>query len=71
MHDGGVSIGMKVNGKLQCTSNAIYDGPRWTAKDGKVWTSISKMSDCENPIPVKKGDSIFFDVKFDEVAHPP
>jgi hypothetical protein len=70
MHDGGVSISIKRNGQHVCTSRAIYDGPKWKTADGKEWTSISKMTECEKPFTVKKGDKIAFEINYDEIAHP-
>lgn len=69
MHDGGSSIQILVNDKTACTSNAIYN-TRMKSADGKEWTTISQMTDCERAFEVKKGDRIKLVASFDEIAHP-
>jgi hypothetical protein len=69
MHDGGVGIVTMVNENAVCESKAIY-GTKSKTENGTEWTTISKMTNCEQPIPVKKGDLIKMEVKFDEVNHP-
>ena len=69
MHDGGVSVETIVNGKPVCESKAIY-GTKLKMENGKEWTTISKMTDCEEPFAVKNGDIITMKVNFDEVNHP-
>jgi hypothetical protein len=71
MHDGGVGVAAYVNGKLVCNSVASYglEGGR-TIVDGKEWKTISKMSECLDPIELKKGDTIKLEASFDNVAHP-
>jgi hypothetical protein len=69
MHDGGSSIQILVNDKWACTSNAIY-GTKMKSADGKEWTTISQMTECAQPIEVKKGDQIKLVATFDEIAHP-
>jgi len=61
-----------VNEKNVCISNATY-GTSYTgelANNGKKWTTISKMSDCSNIIPVKKGDVIKLEATYNEKEHP-
>jgi hypothetical protein len=70
MHDGGVSLSIKRNGEYVCTSHAIYEGPKWKTADGNEWTSISKMTECEKPFTVKRGDKIAFEINYDEITHP-
>jgi len=69
MHDGGTNIEILLNDKSVCISQAIY-GKNATTVDGKNWTTISQMTDCENPFSVKKGDQLKLVVNYDEVAHP-
>jgi hypothetical protein len=69
MHDGGVSVETIVNGKPVCTSEAIY-GTKLKLENGKEWTTISKMTDCDKPFSVKNGDMITLKVSYDEINHP-
>jgi hypothetical protein len=55
-----------VNDKAVCQSDAIYG----QASGGGNWTTISKMVDCIEPIPVKKGDTVRIDALYDSIAHP-
>jgi hypothetical protein len=70
LHDGGTSIDILLNNKVACTSNAVY-GTTMRGDDGKDWTTISRMTDCEKPFAVKKGDQIKLLVNYNETAHPP
>jgi hypothetical protein len=61
-----------LNDKLVCTSKASY-GKTYggDALPGTTeWTTISKMADCNDVLPVKKGDRIVLDAEYDEIAHP-
>jgi hypothetical protein len=69
MHDGGVSVETIVNGKPVCESKAVY-GTKLKMDNGKEWTTISKMTDCQEPFDVKNGDMITMKVSFDEINHP-
>ena len=60
MHNGGDRMELFLNDKEICVSR-----PRYTA-DGV----ISGMSVCDTAIPVKKGDKIVLETKFDEISHP-
>ena len=56
-----------LNDRVVCVSKAEY-GPG--TNDGvRQWTTIAKMTDCEKPFPVKKGDRIGLETGYDEVAH--
>jgi hypothetical protein len=71
MHDGGDSVIAFVNGKKICTSTATYGSAgAQTIVDGKKWTTISKMSECIEPLELKKGDNITIEATYDNVAHP-
>jgi hypothetical protein len=69
MHDGGESITVYLNEKPVCVTKAIY-GTKMKTGSGKDWTTISEVTDCLEPIPVKKGDNLVLETKFDELAHP-
>jgi hypothetical protein len=72
MHDGGTGMLLKVNDKLVCDSKAEY-GTRGTFKseDGKEINALSGMKECNDPIPVKKGDTLSIEASFDLEQHPP
>jgi hypothetical protein len=60
-----------LNEKLVCTSDATYGGGSGTTKvDGKEWTTISKMSECDDNIKVKKGDKISMKTQYNTTRHP-
>jgi hypothetical protein len=40
------------------------------AVDDKDWKTISKMSECTEPVQVKVGDKIKLEAIYDNVAHP-
>jgi hypothetical protein len=71
LHDGGTAVKLSVNGKLFCTSEAIYGGEGGKLNvNGKAWETISRMTECFQPIPVKKGDKIKIEASYDTKAHP-
>lgn len=72
VHDGGVNVDFKVNGKSICNSRAIYgsDGQSMKPEDGKVWETVSQMVECYEPIQVKKGDLVTVDANYDLDTHP-
>jgi hypothetical protein len=60
-----------VNGDLKCASKAIYGGDGGKLSlDGKAWETISKMTECIDPIPVKAGDAVRIEATYDTKAHP-
>jgi hypothetical protein len=63
---------VKVNGKVNCDSKAIYGGSTATAKmeDGRLWETINQMTHCIDPFPIKKGDNITVEANYDYVKHP-
>jgi hypothetical protein len=71
MHDGGVDISMKINGKEACVSKALYGGPGHTSEspDGKKWESLRETTDCGS-MKVNKGDKIEFLATYDLDLHP-
>ena len=71
MHDGGDAVTAFVNGKEVCKSTASYGSPSAQRKEnGKVWTTISKISDCLEPFALAKGDVVRLEATYDNVAHP-
>jgi hypothetical protein len=71
MHDGGVGVTAYVNGKQICSSEATYGlAGGATIVDGKEWKTISKMSECTEPIQLVKGDKIKLVADYDNNAHP-
>ena len=72
MHDGGYGLKLMVNDKVVCYSKASYGGSESTFKgaDGKNWETISSMSECSEPVRVKKGDKLRIEADFDTEAHP-
>lgn len=72
LHDGGLNVILKVNGKLACESKAIYGGEAGTttAVDGTKWETIGRMTKCRDPIPVKRGDKLVVEANYDLAQHP-
>ena len=71
MHDGGTGMNMYINDKLYCASKAIYGGPGGTVTiNGKAWSTIATMTECNDPVPVKKGDIIKLEATYDTKEHP-
>jgi hypothetical protein len=62
-----------LNDKRICLSSAEYGTTMGVSKasaGGQPWTTISKMSDCTDAIPVKKGDKLRLEAAYDEKTHP-
>jgi len=72
MHDGGELLKLIINDKVVCSSAASYGGAESTlvGKDGKKWETINSMSECNDPVKVKKGDDVQLEATFDTIAHP-
>ncbi|KAF2399753.1 hypothetical protein EJ06DRAFT_562046 [Trichodelitschia bisporula] len=72
LHDGGTNIELLVNGRLVCDSRATYGGSQGTFvnADGSKWETISSMSNCRDPIRVKKGDVMSMISRYDTKLHP-
>jgi hypothetical protein len=71
MHDGGTGMNLYVNNKLYCSSKAIYGGPGGTITiNGKDWSTIATMTECNEPIPVRKGDKLKIEATYDTKEHP-
>jgi hypothetical protein len=70
VHDGGISVGLKLNGKQVCTSKAIYGGDKGTASlDGAKWETIQAYEPCPKAIDLKVGDQLLVDALYDLKAH--
>lgn len=68
LHEGGVSIYLLLNGNIMCQYRATYGDASYAVmatNDGKKWETISSMSDCSDPIVVKKGDYL----KMERIIH--
>ena len=62
---------VKLNGKEICTSHAKYDTTVPGSEPGaKSWTTIGRMTECDDTIPVKVGDALSIDATWDKNAHP-
>jgi hypothetical protein len=62
---------MEVNGKEVCTSIAQYGGSGADFQlNGKEWKTINKMTECNQPVELKKGDEIVIRATYDTEAHP-
>jgi hypothetical protein len=72
LHDGGVRVELKLNGKVVCDSKAIYggDGGAGTDTTGRPWQTIRQMTQCTEPITVKKGDTLNLKSYYDTKSHP-
>jgi len=85
LHDGGVKVSLFINGKYKCTSDAVY-GDKSGSDDGMGGMggmsrggggkgasgikTISKMTACRGPFPVKKGDTMKLVAEYDLKKHP-
>jgi hypothetical protein len=62
-------MSVSLNGKNICTSKAEY-GATYSASSTSKWTTISKMTDCVDAVPVKRGDRIALEAAYDTAKHP-
>jgi hypothetical protein len=56
-----------VNGKKVCESKAQYGG---AGSEAGQWATVSGMSECNDLIPIKKGDSLTIAAIYDLETHP-
>jgi Stress up-regulated Nod 19 len=71
LHDGGVDMEVKINGKEVCRSKAEYGGVGHEITiGGEIVKTISGMTRCSNAIEVAKGDKLSIQANFDLEAHP-
>jgi hypothetical protein len=70
--DGGVNILAKLNGQEICKSEAKYGVDTNKATDGESWVTIQNMTVCgQQPIKLKKGDTVVVEANYDFDLHPP
>jgi hypothetical protein len=69
LHDGGDHILLTLNGKTICDSHAIYG--KEMGADAQDWAVITKMEQCTQPVPVKKGDILQMNSFYDTQKYPP
>lgn len=67
MRDGGVEIPIYINGKMACESKATYGGG-WQ-EEGALPT-LSSMTKCDQPVPVKANDVMTLQAVYDYGIHP-
>jgi hypothetical protein len=71
MHDGGKNMVLKVNGKMVCNSEAIYDGSQSMKNaKGDEWKSLSGMIECYDPVRVQRGDAVTIEAHYNLELHP-
>jgi len=63
-------MSVTLNGKNICVSKAEYGATYSGITTASKWTTISKMTDCVEAIPVKKGDRLTLEAAYDTVKHP-
>lgn len=70
-----MNVQLTLNNKTVCDSRAEYGIDSKATKDlapnGQKWEVITKMSQCTEPIPVKKGDMLQMISIYDNALHPP
>jgi hypothetical protein len=69
LHDGGVNATFFINGKVSCTSTAVYGTSGSTSINGEKWETISAYTPCPDDIPIKKGDSVSMEAWYDLTKH--
>lgn len=66
---------LTLNGKPICDSQAKYgldaQATSSLAPNGKAWQVITEMTQCTEPISVKKGDKLQMISIYDNELHPP
>lgn len=69
LHNGGSKMYMLINDEFVCASEAVYGGqdPASVSEKG---ASITSMTPCNVPIPVKKGDWLSMAAEYDLKSHP-
>jgi hypothetical protein len=68
LHDGGTNVLLLSNGKVVCESKAQYGSSETDTAKG---TTLTSLSVCEAPIPVKKNDKVTVVASYDLTLHPP
>jgi Stress up-regulated Nod 19 len=72
LHDGGVDMSVKINGREICRSEARYGGPGHEGKNakGEAISIIHGATMCDEPVQVHKGDKLDIVASFDMEKHP-
>jgi hypothetical protein len=71
LHDGGEAMQLLHNERFVCNSTATYGGKGGTVKvNGTEWQTISSMSECMEPLRVRKGDNISMKSFYNTIKHP-
>jgi hypothetical protein len=68
--DGGLGLDFKVNGKIACTSNAVYGVDETIGTESGKWTTIKEMTSCTTPVKVLKNDTVVVEANYDFDLHP-
>jgi hypothetical protein len=68
LHDGGDHIELQLNNRTICDSLAVYGTPQ--EQQGTKWAVIEKMTQCTEPVQVKKGDKLHMVSYYDTEKHP-
>ncbi|KAF2395827.1 hypothetical protein EJ06DRAFT_255790 [Trichodelitschia bisporula] len=70
LHDGGVNMTFSVNGKVACSSQAVYGGTDGGAViNGEKWETITAYTPCGDHVAIKKGDKLTMEAWYDLTAH--
>jgi hypothetical protein len=60
-----------LNEKFVCNSTATYGGKGATVNvNGSDWQTISSMSECQEPLKVRKGDHLTMKSFYNTTKHP-
>jgi hypothetical protein len=72
LHDGGINIELRRNGTIICDSRAVYGGTgsQGFAPDGRSWETIHEMTQCRDPVRLRKGDILTVVAIYDTTKHP-
>jgi hypothetical protein len=70
LHDGGISVGLKVNGVKVCESKATYGGAKGTTViSGEKWETIQGYEMCSKSVDLKLSDQLVVEATYDLRAH--
>lgn len=71
---GGVEYHVKINDKLVCNSTAEYIqlpvNPHKNTIGGPALVDVGRMTTCEGPFPINRGDRIDTEAFYDYDLHP-
>lgn len=69
LHDGAVNLKLLVNGKVMCSSEAVYGQDGGTTVNGQKWETIISYTPCLDPINVRIGDKVKVVSDYDLTKH--